>query len=122
LRSRTLNKINVFDSSGGQRALVSRESARRLSEELDRAISGVDPGLELNFEGVEAVTPSFVDELLGMIDQAIQRNVIDSKLEMVIVFAYPPTRLSSKFSAVGRGRGYEVSEVGESRWLMTKAA
>ena len=82
----------------------------------------IDTQLVLNFKGIEAVTPSYVDELLGLIDDSILEAAHEGEPEVDIVFTYPPTRLSSKFSSVGRGRGYKISQLGEDSWLMKKSA
>ena len=64
------------------------------------------------------MTPSFLDELLGAIEEFEATH--DGKIE--VVFLHPPTRLSSKFAAVGRARGYDVAETEENRWVLTTAA
>lgn len=92
-----------------------------LAVEIDRAIEIADGSLELDFAGVDAVTPSFVDELLELIDKAVGKRNTDLGTHLDVFIVNPPTRLSSKFSAVGRARGYEVSESTHGRWLMARA-
>ena len=72
--------------------------------------------VSLDFSGVDAVTPSFVDELLGTIE-AIFRGAEASDFRLLLL--NPPTRLSSKFSAIGRARGLSIVESATSSWVVT---
>lgn len=110
--------VRVSDLTGQRRLLVTRESARLIGESLCSAVSPEDRELVLDFAGVEGLTPSFLDELLGVVGDL--QAAADLALEIVLV--HPPTRLSSKFAAVGRGRGYLVTEVGGDQWVLKPAA
>jgi hypothetical protein len=52
-----------------RKILVTRESAAVLRPEIDSSIKA-DGQVVLDFAGIDAVTPSFVDEILGIIDDA----------------------------------------------------
>ena len=97
-----------------QRALVTRDSARKLA----KALAG-EPGDEdavADFAGIEAVTPSFVDELLGsVLREWAGRELTPRRL----VFTNVPTRLSLKFAAIGRARSIRIEEEREGTWVIT---
>jgi len=107
------------------KVLVSRESARLVEHAIRSATSGGrtdDSGSEsapvtLDFEGVEGVAPSFVDELISIIESTVQRSHAANHL-MVIV--NPPTRLSSKFEAIARGHEALVRVRPDGAWVFSR--
>ncbi|MBI2965187.1 MAG: STAS-like domain-containing protein [Chloroflexi bacterium] len=104
--------MRIFDYVN-KRALVTRASARRLWEPLVEVAKKAGDEFVVDFEGVEAITPSFVDELIGL----ISRLRSESKLAIRRVrFENVPTRLSTGFAAIGRGRGAELAEMGPNVW------
>lgn len=98
-----------------KKALITRESA----EPIRRALADIDLNsttqIVLNFSGIEAVTPSFVDELLGIFEGALHLVQL-RQIEMLLL--NPPTRLSSKFFAVARAHGLEIRET-DASWRVT---
>lgn len=100
-----------------KRALVTRESARLVTDSLAAAIADRASEIILDFSGVEAVTPSFVDELITVLGEAAGPE----KTNYRIVFLNPPTRLSEKFLAIGRGHGVRISEAELGKWTITQA-
>ncbi len=72
--------------------------------------------MTLDFAGVDAVTPSFVDEILAIVEDAIARR---REVSLRLVFLHPPTRLSSKFAAIGRARALEIAEAPDGEWIIT---
>lgn len=99
-----------------KRVLVTRESAHALHAELQSVLEGSGGHLELDFTGVEGVTPSFMDELLQVVRQVVDEAAWRS---LAIRLTNPPTRLSSKFEAVGRGHGLVVTQSDGGDWLLT---
>ncbi|MBI3767114.1 MAG: DUF4325 domain-containing protein [Deltaproteobacteria bacterium] len=96
------------------RVLVTRDSARAIKDCLQAALAADASELMLDFSGIEAITPSFVDELmvvLGEIATPERRNVR-------VFFVNPPTRLSGKFLAIGRRHGLHLSESGPNAWVL----
>src|SRR6266511_3894185 len=83
------------------RVLVTRDSARGLAPAIDRALRDAGGTLQLDFSRVAGITPSFLDELLSVIEETFARLNVDS---FSIAILNPPTALSSKFVAIGRGR------------------
>jgi hypothetical protein len=109
-------ELKISDILGKQRLLVSRDSARSLGPILKDLTSGRSEELELDFDGIEGITPSFLDELLGVLDIAVTSS---GNRTVRILLRRPPTRLSTKFSAVGEGRGFEVSQTAGGDWMLT---
>lgn len=101
-----------------RRALITRESARVLKEPLIAAMNGEVAELKLDFAGVEAVTPSFVDELITVLGEIAHLK----KLGFQVSFLNPPTRLSEKFLAIARGHGLIISESSPGAWTITGVA
>ena len=96
--------------------LVTRASARCLAPAIENAIRDARGALNLDFTRVDGITPSFLDELLSVVEQAFARLNVDSfRLEIL----NPPTALSSKFAASGRGRGLSLTESG-SGWIIER--
>ena len=95
------------------KAIVTRAAARRLAGQLAEVTKGTDV-VVLDFAGVDAVTPSFVDELIGVLTEASVIGVPDSSVQ----FWNAPTRLSEKYRAIGRGRGIDVREIDGNRWVI----
>lgn len=110
-----------------QKVLVSRESARLLEGLLgsvavnqDVDASQAPEPLTIDFQGVEGVAPSFLDELITMIESTLRKGA-DSEQRSLIV-AHPPTRLSSKFEAVARGHGLIARALPDGSWLLAAPA
>lgn len=110
-----MTTIRLFDLLA-RRALIARESARPIRVALANALAGQEREVVLDFEGVEAVTPSFVDELLTVVDDAVKEG---RQAGLCVVFLNPPTRLSAKFAAVGRGHGLRMKESEPRSWTIT---
>ncbi len=107
--------------------LVSRESARLLEDALKTIrVNAVTPGeardttpVSVDFEGVEGVAPSFLDELLSVFESVLGAE--PGGREQGLIVANPPTRLSLKFEAIARGHGMSVRALPDGSWLLTDA-
>ncbi len=105
--------------------LVSRESAHLLEDAMNAMMAAAktpgDPSdttsIAVDFEGIEGIAPSFLDELLSIFDSIIGPET--SGLERCLVVANPPTRLSLKFEAIARGHGMSVRALPDGSWLLT---
>lgn len=93
------DSIHVFELIPN-RMLVTRQSARSIAPALAQAIARGEHKIVLDFAGVDGVTPSFLDEILHMLKDFLE-DTPPGELEVLI--ASPPTRLSTKFAAVGSG-------------------
>ncbi len=94
--------------------LVTRASARAVADMLEH--DGVDAGeVSLDFEGVEAVTPSFFDELIGVLESRLG-NQEPFSVKLVNF----PTRFSSKYAAIARGRHVKIEELRPGRWEISR--
>ena len=102
-----------------RRALITRDSARPIGRAVVEAISGCGHRVALDFSGVDAVTPSFVDEVLIVLDEALTEA---ERASLQLSFVNPPTRLSAKFAAVGRSHNLSIEEVGPREWLISRSA
>lgn len=114
--------------------LITRESARLLEGALKAImVSAVTPGeagdqtsVTIDFDGVEGVAPSFLDELLSVFESVIGAETtgkagLPGGCERSLIVANPPTRLSLKFEAVARGHGMSVRAQPDGSWLLTDA-
>ena len=94
--------------------LVTRESAHAIREALTE--SQESPGrIVLDFAGVEALTPSFFDELVGEIVVAFARQP-----GLKVTLSNFPIHLSSKYEAVARGRQVKITEPAPGHWEITE--
>jgi anti-anti-sigma regulatory factor len=99
-----------------KKALVTRASARVLADALRAASATGDHEIVVDFSGVEAVTPSFVDELYRLIDELRQSKPGKvSRLKLTNI----PTRLSAGFAAIGRSHGTAIAEPAPNVWTST---
>lgn len=97
------------------RVLVTRESARGLALSIQAAVGEGGDTLSLDFKHVDGMTPSFLDELLSVVQEEFSRRKASAfRLEI----ANPPTALSSKFAAVGRSRDLTISEYQGGGWVI----
>lgn len=108
-----------------ERILVGRESARLLEDALSAMMvrtgtpgdaSGTAP-LAVDFEGVEGIAPSFLDELLCVFESLIGTGAVGAERSLIV--ANPPTRLSLKFEAVARGHGMVARALPDGSWILT---
>jgi len=98
---------------------VTRESAHVLRTAL-ASIAGNDKDeLSIDYSGIEAVTPSFVDEALRILREHLS---VSSGGQFRILFVNLPTRLSSKFAAIARAHEIEISEIEAGVWLINSRA
>ena len=105
--------------------LVSRESAHLLEDALNAMMAGArtpenpsaTTSMAVDFEGVEGIAPSFLDELLSIFEAIIGSET--SGPERCLVVANPPTRLSLKFEAIARGHGMSARVLPDGSWLLS---
>jgi hypothetical protein len=95
-----------------RRALVARAAARSIVAALKSEVQQPTATLELDFAGVEAVTPSFIDELISELSAPGFAQCERIRL------LHPPSRLSEKFRAIGRGRGIAMDETPGKDWVI----
>lgn len=107
--------IGVFELLGS-RALVTRESARRLHAAIANSLTRETGEVVLNFSGILGITPSFVDELLQVIQDGLKGSRIS---ELRVTLKNPPTRLSLKFMALAKGHGAQLTEAEANTWTVT---
>ncbi len=111
---RVLHVIELLD----RRILVTRSSARIIQPSLGAALAEGHDRIVLDFAGVDGMSPSFLDETLTMIEEALQQGNSD---KFQLVLENPPTNLSLKFRAVGRGHDLSINESETGAWVITKA-
>jgi len=107
------------------KVLVSRESAHLLEDALsammaDAAADGNSAdttSIAVDFDGVQGIAPSFLDELLSIFESLIQAQADIHQRSLVI--ANPPTRLSLKFEAIARGHRLPVRALPDGSWLLS---
>ena len=120
----TMHTLRVNDVLK-DRILVSRESAHLLEDAMramlpDARTPGNPSGttsMGVDFEGIEGIAPSFLDELLSIFESLIGSET--NGRERCLVIVNPPTRLSLKFEAVARGHGMSVRALPDGSWLLT---
>jgi hypothetical protein len=99
-----------------RRALVTRSAAKTILAAIEAEPEVSDGTLYLDFAGVEAVAPSFVDELIsGLLGS-------DTHGFSQIRVRQPPSRLSEKFLAIGRSRGLAMEEGDDGEWIIALTA
>jgi len=101
-----------------RKILVTRESASAVREVIESSIRK-EGEVALDFSGIDAVTPSFVDEILGIIDDA---RASASRREVRVVFSHAPTPLSAKYLAIGKRHRSTMSQSAPNAWEIKNGA
>jgi len=114
---RNMATIKIYDLLR-RRALVTRKSARAIKDFLVVPVDPEGTALVLDFSGIEAVTPSFVDEIITVLGETASVD----RTGLRVVFLNPPTRLSGKFLAIARRHGLHIIESSPETWTITKDA
>ncbi len=84
---------------------------------LSSAIRDGQGSAELDFGGINGITPSFFDELLCIIDEAISR--LPGGCHSVIIKT-PPTNVSPMFEAVARVHGLKIEQANGGEWVISR--
>ena len=110
----TIELYKIFN----KRVLVTRQSARSIASDIENALGGGAGKIVLDFTDVAGVTPSFMDETLSVIEE---RAKAQNGAALSIIIENSPTKLSSKFAAIGRAHGLDMREVDGATWVITKS-
>lgn len=110
----TIELYKIFN----KRVLVTRQSARSIASDIENALSGGAGKIVLDFTDVAGVTPSFMDETLSVIEE---RAKAQNGAALSIIVENSPTKLSSKFAAIGRAHGLDMREGDGATWIITKS-
>ena len=100
----------------GKSGLLIRETADQALSKLDSGFLEGDSPIEIDFSGVLAVSPSFMDQLIRGLRQMLSP---DSARTMSFHLHRVPTQASEKFAAVGRAHGLALREITEGEWVLT---
>ena len=111
-----MRTIKVFDLIP-RRVLVTRASARSIERNLAGALTDGQGKFTLDFVGIDGLTPSFLDEILSILDEHTQDT---NGRQYTVTMTNPPTELSSKFAAVGRGHAATIDASPEGIWTISK--
>ena len=109
-----MGSIKIFDLVG-KRVLVTRSSARALAPDLADALAEGGGDVTLDFVGVDGLTPSFLDEILSVLEESV---LAFEGVRLRVEVTNSPTQLSSKFAAVSRGHGLVARETGDRTWII----
>jgi hypothetical protein len=107
-----------------ERILVSRESARLLEDAVRTTLASAPApenascarSVTVDFEEVAGVAPSFLDELLTILESLVRSQASGQEVELIV--ANPPTRLSLKFEAIARGHGMSIQGLPDGSWRL----
>ena len=110
-----MGSLKIFDLVG-KRVLVTRSSARALAPDLADALSEGDGEVTLDFAGVDGLTPSFLDEILSVLEESA---LALGRGQLRVEVTNSPTQLSSKFAAVGRAHGLVTDEPTTGTWIIS---
>lgn len=118
--------VRVRDILDGP-VLISRESARTLEGPLSQAVTASGGGtasppaaVTLDFDGISGVAPSFVDEMIKILEELLVPVSATRPLRLTITRV--PTRLSSKFSAIARGHSLSIETLPDGSWELRSTA
>ena len=98
--------------------LVTRQAARSVAPDIGEALTEGRGEITLDFFDIKGVSPSFLSETLAVVEDCAEK--IGSAGFRVVV-ENPPTKLSSKFIALGRGHRVNIQERDGNTWIITKS-
>ena len=110
-----MGSLKIFDLVG-TRVLVTRSSARKLAPDLADVLVGGSGEITLDFAGIDGLTPSFLDEILSVLEESVLASG-GGRLRVQVMNS--PTQLSSKFAAVGRSHGLVAKESESGTWIIS---
>ena len=99
-------------------ALTSRGSAREISEGIRDALSNGNGELELDFQDILGFSPSFFDELIGVVSYEAK---VSGNPASRIILTNPPVPLTPKYKTICQGRGFQINETPDGNWLINKS-
>ena len=103
-----MNVINVYPLYK-KRALVTRESAGLLRG----AIFAANGQVVLDLSRIEAITPSFIDQVLLIVEESLGRN--SDQLDVLLLNAPPGM---DKLQPIGRAHNVSVAEDARGNWAI----
>jgi hypothetical protein len=106
------NELRLYDLLR-RRILVTRESARDLEAPLRSSLDPAFREVRVDFTGVEGVSPSFLDELLRVLDRVASHAGGGA---WRFVLAGVPTKMSEKHAAIARGRDLNLTVAADGAW------
>ena len=110
-----MKTLKIFDLLR-KRNLVTRKSARTIQPVFAAAVGQGNGEVGLDFAAVDGLTPSFFDETLSVVEECVQ-SCPGAHLRVVVT--NPPTQLSSKFMAVGRGHRLTMKVAESGAWIIS---
>ena len=107
-----MNVVNLY-SIFNQRALVTRESTNVLKDDVCVAARDGEP-LALNLSGIQAMAPSFLDQLLLMMEESLPAGAPPVKLLML----NSPPGFRDRMESIGRYHHLKVLSDHQGDWLV----
>ena len=92
-----------------RRALVTRESASLLRD----SVFAADGRVALDLSGIEAITPSFIDQILLIVEESLERD--SDRLDVLLLNAPPGME---KLQPIGRAHHVSVAEDAKGNWTI----
>lgn len=99
-----------------RRALVTRESAGTLRNVIHEV--GGESSVALDLTGIRAITPSFIDQVLLMVEERLGRD--SDRLD--VLFLNPPPGMASKLRPIGRAHNLSVAQDSKGNWVIRGAS
>ena len=96
-----------------RRALVTRESTDVLRDAI-AAATGNGTRVALDLTGIDAITPSFIDQVLQVVEGCLTRE--SDRIEVLML--NPPSGLSSRLEAIARAHRSIATEDEEGNWII----
>ncbi len=98
----------------GKSSLLTRSAADEVVAAVGRQYVDDQDAIEFSLQGIVAITPSFLDQLLGGL--FLNRHGKTGELEVRLHDV--PTRASEKYLAVARGHGLVLNEPRDGDWYL----
>ena len=96
-----------------RRALVTRASTDLLRDAIAEA-AGNGNRVALDLTGIDAITPSFIDQVLQIVEGCLGQE--SDRIEVLML--NPPSGLSSRLEAIGRAHHSVVTEDEKGNWII----
>ena len=104
--------VNLF-STFNQKSLVTREATSVLKDDVCGATQGGEP-LAFDLSGIQSMTPSFLDQLLLMVEESLPSGVERVKVLML----NSPPGFRDRMESIGRYHRLKVVSDAQGDWLL----
>ena len=109
--------LDLYRTSN-KRVLSSRQTARAMLPEVRQSISEGNGTLTIDMAHMTAITPSFFDELIRVIEDSVESRGHD---DLAIHFTNTTDTQAAKFQTVCKSHGLSLAKATPGHWIIASS-